>query len=301
MLRVGLVGFGKWGRNYVRAAESTNLGKVTAIYLRPDSPAWADPSTNAFQKLRQLDDFDVDCVIIASHPAATPALCEGLIDRGVPLLIEKPAALSLTGAARIHAAATKRNALILVAHQHLFSHAFAEIKKRLAPADIESIHTFAGNLGPYRDYSALLDYGPHDVAMILSLMADMPAAVSCERHVYQLGESYQLHLNFRPGIYSRSEIWNHQLPKARKLIVSAAGEAFEYDDTKTEAKLSINGTPLSIAYEPPLTIAVREFLKAVAQGGTQDERFGSHWAIQVAKILEMATDKYLSADESTSG
>jgi predicted dehydrogenase len=301
MLRIGLVGFGKWGKNYVRAAESTNLGKVTALYLRPESPAWTDPSANAFQKLSHLDDFDVDCAILASHPAATPELCEILIDRGVPLLIEKPAALSLTDAVRIHSAATRRNALLLVAHQHLFSNGFAEIKKRIAPADIESIHTFAGNLGPYRDYSALWDYGPHDIAMILSLMVDMPDSVSCKRQVYHTGESYQLQLNFRSDVYSRSEIWNHQLPKARKLIVRSGGKLFEYDDTRAEAKLCINGTPISIDYEPPLTIAVREFLRAVAQGGTQDARFGSIWAMQVVKILEIAVDRSLAVDQGFSG
>jgi hypothetical protein len=57
---------------------------------------------------------------------------------------------------------------------------------------------------------------------------------------------------------------------------------------------------LPIAYEPPLTIEVREFLKAVGRGGTQDERFGSHWARQVSEILEMATDGYLSTEKSTS-
>jgi predicted dehydrogenase len=299
MLRIGLVGFGKWGRNYIRAVESTNLGRVTALFLRPESPAWSDPLTNAFQKLSHIDDFDVDCVIVASHPADAPELCEKLIARGFPLLIEKPAALSLAEAERIHAAATKQNALILIAHQHLFSHAFTEIKKRVAPDAIEFIQTFAGNIGPYRDYSALWDYGPHDIAMILSLSNDMPEVVSCKRQVYELGESYQFQLNFHSGISSRSEIWNHQPPKARKLIVRAAGEVIEYDDTKPEAKLSIDGMSLPIAYEPPLTIEVREFLKAVGRGGTQDERFGSHWARQVSEILEMATDGYLSTEKST--
>jgi predicted dehydrogenase len=299
MLRIGLVGFGKWGRNYIRAVESTNLGRVTALFLRPESPAWSDPLTNAFQKLSHIDDFDVDCVIVASHPANAPELCEKLIEQGLPVLIEKPAALSLIEAERIHAAATKKNALILIAHQHLFSHAFTEIKKRVVHAAIESIHTFAGNTGPYRDYSALWDYGPHDIAMILSLTNDMPEVVSCKRQVYELGESYQFQLNFHSGISSRSEIWNHQPPKARKLIVRAAGEVIEYDDTKPEAKLSIDGMPLPIAYEPPLTIEVREFLKAVGRGGTQDERFGSHWARQVSEILEMATDGYLSTEKST--
>ena len=39
------------------------------------------------------------------------------------------------------------------------------------------------------------------------------------------------------------------------------------------------------AAEPPLTRSVRAFAKAVKDGGTDDWRFGAHWAVDVAEVL----------------
>jgi hypothetical protein len=54
-------------------------------------------------------------------------------------------------------------------------------------------------------------------------------------------------------------------------------------------RLQHDGLPVALPpWQPPLTRALEAFAHAVQAGGTDDYRFGAHWAVQVADVLERA-------------
>jgi len=288
VLRLGLIGFGKWGRNYVQAAFAAGNAQVTSVLLPEDSPTAEFARGKGLFVTSHLDALDVDAVIVAAHPSQAPDFCERFIERGIPVMVEKPAALDLVAAQRILEAASVGGAVVLVAHQHLFATAYEYIRAQTRAEKLTKIATRAGGNGPHRDYSALWDYGPHDVAMIFGLMGSDPTRIEIQQEQGPMGSHVFIDLAFKQGTQGSCEIWNDRLPKARFLSVQTSDMEWIYDDLDPRGRLRCHGQYLELPYEPPLTRAVRHFVDAIEAGGTDDYRFGADWALRVARWLTPA-------------
>ncbi len=290
MLRLGLVGFGKWGRNYVRAALAAGNAQVCEVVLPEGSMRAEEARGQGLQVRHGIDDLAVDAVVVAAHPSTAPDLCEQLLRRGIPVMVEKPAALSVDAAQRIVAAAQRSKPVCLVAHQHLFATAYEHIRSHVQVDGDTRIITRAGGPGPYRDYPPLWDYGPHDAAMIWGLVGTDPLHIAMQQRVGTAGSHLWLNMQFAGGASAACEIWNDGAPKSRYFQVQTAAGDWIYDDVDPQGRLQFQGRYLDIPYEPPLTRALRCFADAVICGGTDDDRFGAHWALRVADWLSRAQD-----------
>ena len=192
MISLALVGFGKWGKNYIKAAEETGLAKVTTLVLQKDSEKWQDAATNSFKCTSDLDDLDslgVDAAIVALHPSQHAFVCCEFLD-------QEHRDIGGAGVAQRPAVA-KAGVPFMVNHQHLSTYAYLEIIRRIEDEEITEIVTQAGNYGPFRDYSALWDYGPHDLSMILELMRSSPQVVVANQQPQNLCERYAFELAFK--------------------------------------------------------------------------------------------------------
>lgn len=289
MLRLGLVGFGKWGRNYVPAAFAAGNALVTSVLLPEGSPTAELARGSGLFVTSHLDALDVDAVIVAAHPSEAPDFCERFIQRGIPVMVEKPAGLDLVAAQRILDAANGVCvATVLIAHQHLFATAYEYIRAQTQTENLTRLATRAGGNGPHRDYPALWDYGPHDVAMIFGLTGSDPIRINSKQETGSMGSHVFLDLAFEEGTQASCEIWNDRLPKARFLSVRTSDMEWIYDDLDPLGRLICQDRYLELPYEPPLTRALRHFVDAVKAGGTDDYRFGADWAVRVAKWLSQA-------------
>jgi hypothetical protein len=223
-MKLGLIGAGKWGRNYIRTAEE--LGHGVKVIGRGEAME------------------GVDAIIIATHPSASPGLAVEAIHAGYPVLVEKPAGLSLADAEQIASAErlSRYEPLVLVGHQHLFAEGYEALRAMGEPDQATAFFT-----GPTtHDYSPTWDYGAHAVACLLGI-----------------------------GCLDRN--WKAGLDDCRRAFVTSwhDGVAFMYDGHAQA--------------EPPLTRQLRAFTDAVRRGGSSDYRFGAHWAVDVARVLEAAS------------
>lgn len=149
MIRLHLVGFGRWGRNYVTAARDTGIAEVSSITTGRGV----------------LPPGDCDAVIYAGHPSGAVEACANALRAGKPILCEKPAGLSLGDAEAILEAEQASSAFVLVGHQHLFAAAYEALRDR-GPHPLAHAR-FTGPVS--RDYPAVWDYGPHAVSTLLGL------------------------------------------------------------------------------------------------------------------------------------
>src|SRR3954466_4603076 len=109
-VRLGLVGAGAWGSNYVRTVASLPQVELCGTAGRKD---W-----------RALINSDLQGVIIAS-PASTHAeIAMAAMDRGLHVLVEKPLALEVVAARGVAAKAREKRVTAMVAHTYLFHPAF---------------------------------------------------------------------------------------------------------------------------------------------------------------------------------
>lgn len=225
-VRLALVGYGRWGRHYVTAARESGEAEVAAIVKRGESIPYA-----------------VDAVVIATHPSVSPGLCVRALATGKPVMLEKPAGLSLEDAERIQCAEAVSGKFVLVNHQHLFADQYERIRSLGAPR--RAIAVFSGPI--QRDYPPEWDYGSHAVACLLGLGID------------------PVHGDIHAGMLQQ---------RNAKVMAFHDSGMFIYD-----------------GYDPAelsLTRSVRAFARAVRAGGTDDWRFGAHWAVDVARVLTSA-------------
>ena len=100
---------------------------------------------------RMLDEQRPDIAYVCVPPAAAVAICEQLVERGIPFLTEKPlAATDATGPARLAAAIEDRSLVVAVGYHLRGLEAMAEIRERLAdnPARLVTARWLSGTPAP---------------------------------------------------------------------------------------------------------------------------------------------------------
>jgi predicted dehydrogenase len=148
MIRLGIIGAGKWGKNYIDAAKESGVVEVV----------WS-----AGRDWRNTARGKIDALIVATPPEPRAALIREIAEFGYPMMVEKPLCLSMADAEAIRASLLPHS-IFLVNYQHLFSPRYLEIRERSNRLLGRRCRATAS--GPeVRSYSQLWDYGPHFLAM----------------------------------------------------------------------------------------------------------------------------------------
>lgn len=285
MIRLGLIGVGRWGRQYIRTIQGLDGVFLARVGSRnPTTRALVDDGCLIFDDWRQvINRKEVDGVVIATPPALhDPMIQEALCSR-MPALVEKPLTTDLNVAVALRRLASTSNTLVMVDHTHLYHPAFQAIKELGDTfGKVMAMRSQAGNWGPYRDdVSVLWDWGPHDVAMCLDLIKATPREAKVERLEERkteggYGENLFIRLVFAEGITAEIRIGT-LMPKTRRFAVHFDTGIMVYDDL-AERKLTLHlptqgfgdpknpGKGIDILNELPLTRVVKTFVEAISAG-----------------------------------
>lgn len=253
-MNILLVGNGKWGKNYI-----STLNNFPEVNL----------TIATRQNWKQLVDRNPNGVIIATPPDSHIEIASYALKKDIPIMIEKPLALSLDEVKKLEGFA----APILVNYIHLFSDAYQKIKEIVEPEKITSITSAGYNDGPIRNCSSLWDYGPHDIAMILNLTKKMPDNVCAFEFKNENKSIFTIQMNYK-SFFTTSTVGNGANKPCRSLHVDFNGITVSYNDKER-----------SPHHTPPLTNALTTFIKAIS--GMSDERLGLDLSIKVTKTLEL--------------
>ena len=279
-IRLGLIGVGRWGKNFVRTVASLDDVILSAVASRnPATAAFVPAGCRVVERWQELVTcHDLDGVIVASPPHTHAEILLAAIAAGKPVLIEKPLVQSREQAKEIRAALAKKPATILVDHVHLFHPAFRGLQREakvLGP--IRGIESSAGNRGPYRrDISVLWDWGPHDLAMCLTLVPGIARALRAECLARQtieqsIAESLALDLVLAGDVPAHVRLSTLD-DRHRWFAVSFARDVLVYQDAAEHQLVRFPsgadihagaGTPIPVDVEMPLTRAVRDFAQAI--------------------------------------
>lgn len=269
-VRLALVGFGKWGRNYIRAARDSGEAEVSQVVLRPGSAHRAEAEAAGLAVVHDVDALDVDAAVISIHPRAAPFVARVMLEIcALPVMVEKPAALSVADALTLLSGEEVSKKVVLIAHQHLFAERFELLMRVPGQGDLTVDTIFDGPV--VRDYPSLWDYGSHAAACALALVGPPERDVEAipTRPLPDLLRDASFFRWKGPRGYAHCHV---RFAGERKAWARSNG--FEYDGYAPA--------------EPALTRAVRAFARAVRAGGTDDPRFGARWAVDVARVLEGA-------------
>jgi predicted dehydrogenase len=319
--RVAVVGAGNWGRNHVRTLAALPEAELVAVCdadaSRRDAVERQYPTVTTTEHVGDALDM-ADAAVIATPAAFHPEHARAAIERGLPVLVEKPFALSVRAAESMAELAAKNDVSVVVGHLLLF-HAAVERLKALIDdgelGDLYYLYSQRVNLGQVRpDENALWSFGPHDAAVAVELLGATPTSVSAYGKSYiqnGIEDVVFMMLEFPSGAMAHVQMSWLDPHKERRLTVVGSKKMVVFDDMQNREKLKIYdkgverppeyssfGESLSIREGDiaipripnvePLGAELRHFL-AVASG-TEESRAPAANGVAIVRILEAASE-----------
>ena len=320
-LRLGLAGLGSMGRNHLRVI-SAHPETVLAAVADPDpetlaaatsqtgANGWSDP-------LAMIRGAEVDAVVIAAPTTFHPGLAHAAIERGIPVLVEKPLAATAEEAWAIVRAGRERGVPVQVGHVERYNPAVLKLGRLLREGWLTTIYAIVSRrAGPFpariRDVGVTVDLATHDADMLSWVAGERPERVYAElaqrKHASHEDLLFGL-LHFPSGASGMLDV-NWLTPaKRRQLTVIGEEGMFELDyltQRLTFTKSDLAHPQLIAGYAPTFTgdvleieVEVKEPLQAQLDAFVSAIRTGERpyvdgedgaWAVRIATaMLEAAS------------
>ena len=266
-LRIGVIGCGHWGKNYVRVLASGSGVELVAVAdpaadkLASVRRTW--PGVATFTDHRELiANAGCEAVVVATVASTHHTVASAALAAGLHTLVEKPFTLTVRDASDLIRKAERRRLTLMVAHTFLYNPSVRRIQALLregVAGDLYYLKARRTHLGLIReDVNAVWDLAPHDISMFLHLLGETPRRVQAVgRSVLKRGreDAAFINLEFPSGIIG-------------SIVVSWA-------DANKERCLDIVGSKARIAFDDLNTLEpVRLFYKGVGPGESLDSNFG---------------------------
>jgi predicted dehydrogenase len=191
-LRVGVVGCGQWGQNYLRVlTELDDTDFVVACEVRPEvreRVAARHPGASVVASVDDLLNEDIDAVVVAVEARSHYEVVSAALRAGKHVLCEKPLTVELDQAVDLARLADASDRTLMVGHIFRYNAGVNALRAAVQDPGFGEICYMClvrTNLGPIRpDVNAAWDLAPHDVSIVLHLVDQMPT------HVLAHGFSY---------------------------------------------------------------------------------------------------------------
>jgi predicted dehydrogenase len=277
-INIGIIGCGPWARKYINVLNGIPNINIRGYSRRLNKDADGFEGIKRFASPERLIETRPDGVIIAADPKYHIELIRLAQEYRVPAHVEKPVSCFPVGKASAAISEFLKDyrdstTPVKVGYIHLWSPYYQIIQKICSNQKIKKIVSSGGNIGPYRNFSSLYDYGSHDISMIASLLAHpdrlmIEYAALCPK---VKGEIYIAKLNVvEPVTFHHTEIYVHCgngfFKKSRSFsVVLDSGKKITYDDVLVEKKLIIEpDAPITVGKSAsPLELMVIGFIDAI--------------------------------------
>lgn len=283
-LKAAVIGLGSMGANHARVygeLEGIELAAVCDVDPERVHNATRGRSARGYQDYREMlarDRLDLLSVAVPTRLHREVALAA--IQRGVPVLVEKPIAAERREGEEMARAARDAAVPLMVGHVERFNPAVMELKRRLDGGELGRIFQFhARRVGPFaqrvRDVGVVFDLATHDIDVMRFLSGSEVESVQAETQLGIRTEHEDLLsglLRFRDGVVGMLDVNWLSPAKVRQLSVLGERGMFTVDYLTQELRFhesdSGEGAVVGIKVEKqePLRMELEAFARAVAEG-----------------------------------
>jgi len=263
-MRIGVIGCGHWGKNYVRLFGGLPGAALTAIAdtdaAKRQAAVAGHPGLRAFASHSELIASGLcDAVVVATIASTHYPIIAEALDAGLDVLAEKPFTLKTSEAVELAERAERKSRVLMVAHTFLFNSSVRQIKGYLDSGIIGDVYYAKArrtHLGLVRqDVNAVWDLAPHDVSMFLYLFGEQPALVQAVgRKLHRSGREDAAFVNlvFPSGIIANICVSWADANKERYLDISGSRARVAFDDLNVQEPVRIyhKGITIEAPSEP---------------------------------------------------
>jgi len=246
-MSVAVVGAGYWGKNLVRNFAA--LGKLRAV-CESDQQRLRDfenvaPGVQLVSRYEEiLEDPEIPAVAIATRAEQHYEMARQALLAGKDVFVEKPLSLKVTEGKALVDLAREKGLILMVGHVLLYHPAILSLKEMVSRGDlgkIQYVYSNRLNLGRFRNEENILwSFAPHDIAVILYLLGEVPEAVSANGGNYlqrDIADVTVTNMSFKSGVRAHIFVsWLHPY-KEQKLILVGDRQMAVFDDVAAKDKL----------------------------------------------------------------
>lgn len=306
MVRIGLIGCGQWGLNYLKTFSTISAARITHVCdLNEENLRkikFFYPQTKTISDYRHLmENNSIDGVIIATPPKSHFPIAVDFLMRKKAVLLEKPATLSYIDTKKLVELAQMNSVTLMVGHLMEYHPAVVKLHKYISQGmlgELRYILAKRANLGRVRnDVSVLWDLAVHDLSIIRYLVNREPLWVSAQGESYlQAGihDLITITMGFSGNLFIQIHAnWLYPL-KQRQLVVAGDKMMAVMDDTKEEHKIQLipfEGDLIMPCFEniSPLTSQCLHFIECTKTRAEPKTGFRDiFWVIRVMELIELS-------------
>ncbi|MFO8109114.1 MAG: Gfo/Idh/MocA family oxidoreductase [Thermoplasmata archaeon] len=237
-MKIGVVGVGSMGQNHARVLDQ--IGYLAGVMDSKKTAAKAAGEKHNvpwFTDLKGFLETGMDGVTVATPARTHVDVCEEMIKEGIPVLVEKPIALSLPKAESLVKLAEEQNVVLAAGMIERHNPVVSSAKKLLQDGNVGDVITISSkrvSSFPTRvaDMGVIHDLAIHDVDVMRYLIGEEPEKVFALGGPANQGK-YEDHANMMlhfPGDITGVLEVNWLTPhKVRKLSLTCSNDFIEID------------------------------------------------------------------------
>lgn len=319
-IRICVVGAGNWGKNHINTLNQLNClaGVVDKDENRLNIYKEKYPFIKTYNHVKDTLDDNFNGYVVATNAHSHFEIAKFLIENNQHILVEKPITLNSDDAVTLHNLAINKNVNLMVGHVLLFHPAFQKTKSLIDDGtlgELQYMYSNRLNLGTIRtEENVFWSFAPHDIALFQYFTNSFPQKITSRgSDVLQDGvhDTTITTLEYPNHVMGHIFVsWLHPFKEHRFVVVGSKGmirfeDSIEgkplvlYDksvDWKDGKPIPHSGSTRHIEYDDkmPLTAELQYFIDHL--NGDPITVNNSESAIEVIKILELATSSLLATD-----
>lgn len=238
MVKVAVVGCGRWGMNLVRNfAHAQALAAVCCVHHENAAQAGQLFHVPVCDFAQLLKEPEISGIVLATHTHTHFDLAREALQAGKHVYVEKPVALCARQAQELADLAQEKDLVLMAGHLLQYHPAFLLIQEKVQAGLIGPIHTlhtrrlFMGRIRASEN--VIWDLLPHDLSMVLGLVASPVVQVQAAASA-GFGSSWDTVsavLAFEDGAQAYlNASWSFPLKEQTMVVVGQSG-ALCFDDT----------------------------------------------------------------------
>lgn len=308
---LAVIGCGYWGKNLIRnfdaleslamVCDATPAGRKLAAEIAPNVEV-----TDRVERV--LAASEITGIVIATPAETHYELARQSLEAGKDVFVEKPLALTYEQGAHLVKLADDKNRMLMVGHVLEYHPAIQRLLELVRAGELGKVQYIYSNrlsLGKIRrEENILWSFAPHDVAVILRMMENLPfQVIACGGSYLQpnIADVTVTNLLFDNGVRAHIHVsWLHPF-KEQRLVVVGSKKMASFDDVAKQLILydqrvelqagqpvPIKGRGEEVAFESsePLRLECQAFLDAISsrQAPLTDGNSG----LRVLSVLQAA-------------
>lgn len=321
MIKVGIIGCGYWGKNYIRIFNELPNCVLFGICDKDPDRLKQFPHITGFINFEELLP-NVDAVVVATPAILHYDVVRVCLESGKHVLVEKPITTSSKSAEKL--LDLVQNNILMVGFTFLYNRGVRELAEYIQAGSLGQLHYLQAtrtNLGPIRkDVSALWDLAPHDISIFNYLLNKMPtrvSAVGLNSLDNGLNDVIFASLIYPGGLVGNIHVSWLTPNRVREVVLVGSKERVVFDDTSIAERIRIykrgvgpvlevsgpyehhfkveDGDTIipKLALSEPLKEQVKHFVECIKNG--QQPLSDGQMGLDVVRVLE-AMDLSISWD-----